>query len=788
MTLGPLAPLADYRQFIVYAAVPLPDGRTNKIPYSVHTGEVSNAHDSAAYVDYDTALATAAQWGERFGVGFVLTARDPFWCVDIDGCLAPTGWSQTALDIISLLPGAVCEVSRSGRGLHIWGRGPIPEHRSRNTALHLELYSDLRFIALGNTAAATGVLADTVPGIDLVVAGYFPPVVATDIAPHGDGPCPEWRGPTDDDDLIRRALRSSSAASTFGGGGVTFHDLWTRNVEALSRRWPADGTYDESSADAALATHLSFWTGRDQGRMERLMQRPDNGLRRDKYERADYLPRTINGAVSVGGSVCQDKALELPPGPRVEVPGPAPAASAPTEPAPGPSAPDDASGATFLNADHQRQLFAGCIYVQDQHRILIPGGTLLKPDQFKARFGGYTFLLDTRNEKTTRDAWEAFTQSQALRWPRADSVTFEPLHPYGALIEDSGQMLVNTWWPPVIRRVKGDPSPMLRHMRRLFPIERDFLILLYWKAAIVQNPGRKAQWAPVLQGVEGNGKTAFSTALAYAVGPRYVHWPAADKLDNQFNAWMYGKLLYCVEDLHKADIEKLKPMITQVTGFEIEKKGVDQFSAKVCGNWIFNSNHKDAIRKTRNDRRFAVLYCAQQTYEDLERQGMTGDFVKHNVYDWLNLQNGLAIWAEYLATLPIPDEFNPFTGCPRAPITSSTEEAIQASLGPAEQEVDEAVQSERVGFRGGWVSGVALDTLLREVSRAGAVPRSRRRAFMQGLGYDWHPALREGRTNNPVLPDGVKTVLYVHRENPDRNLLNPAEAAAAYSKAQGVSK
>ena len=162
--LGPLQPLAAFRQFIVYKAVPKGDGKTNKFPVATASGQnaagkefapgdVVGAHEPIHHLDYETASTIAKQWGDPFGIGFVLTANDPFWVVDIDGCRTDTGWSQTALDVLKLLPGTVCEVSRSGKGLHIWGRGPIPEHRSRNTALHLELYSDLRFIALGDTAA-----------------------------------------------------------------------------------------------------------------------------------------------------------------------------------------------------------------------------------------------------------------------------------------------------------------------------------------------------------------------------------------------------------------------------------------------------------------------------------------------------------------------------------------------------------------------------------------------------------------------------------------------------------
>ncbi|MDO9009133.1 MAG: phage/plasmid primase, P4 family, partial [Thiobacillus sp.] len=90
-------------------------------------------------------------------------------------------------------------------------------------------------------------------------------------------------------------------------GKASFADLWTANVEALGRTYPAEGRpYDASSADAALAQCLSFWTGKDCGRIDRLMRQ--SALNRDKWERADYLPRTILGAVARQEEVLTDRA------------------------------------------------------------------------------------------------------------------------------------------------------------------------------------------------------------------------------------------------------------------------------------------------------------------------------------------------------------------------------------------------------------------------------------------------------------------------------------------------
>lgn len=121
-------------------------------------------------------------------------------------------------------------------------------------------------------------------------------------------PCAEWRGPADDDALIQRAMRSQSTASAFGGK-ATFADLWAGNGEALGRSYPDPvRPYDASQADAALAQRLAFWTGKDCERIRRLMAR--SALARDKWNRADYLQRTILGAVGRQEEVLTDKAPE----------------------------------------------------------------------------------------------------------------------------------------------------------------------------------------------------------------------------------------------------------------------------------------------------------------------------------------------------------------------------------------------------------------------------------------------------------------------------------------------
>jgi hypothetical protein len=777
--------MGAYRQFIVYLVQPsrTRPGKTDKFPCDFRTGRVANAHDSQIWTDHATAIAAAAQFGPSYGVGFVFTETDPFWFLDLDGCVLPDGsdWSPLAKQLCAAFTGAAVEVSQSGTGLHIFGTGRPPPHSCKNEPLGLEFYHSGRFAALTGTNAIGNAAFDGSAILPALVASYFPPDAAQ-AQEQGwtEGPSVEWRGPTDDDELIRRALRSRSTASAFGGR-ASFADLWTGNIEALGRAYPDDTrAYNASQADAALAQHLAFWTGKDCERIRRLMER--SALVRNKWDRDDYLPRTITGAVGRQFEVLTDKAPE-------------PVASPPEGPAPSatnePPRPAMVTGSTFVNNETQLEMFAGCVYIRDQHRVLVPGGNLLKPEQFKVAYGGYTFTMDAANEKTTRDAWEAFTQNQAYRCPRADSPCFRPDEPPGALIHRGGQVFANTYWPIDVPRKVGDGTPFLTHLAKVLPDERDRFILLCYMAACVQHKGIKFQWAPLLQGVEGNGKTLFTRCVAEAVGRRYVHWPKASKLAAQFNSWMIGKVFYGVEDIfvpdHKREIiEELKPMITGGDGLEIEGKGVDQISADICGNFMFNSNHKDAVLKTNRDRRFCVLFSAQQEAEDLARDGMDGDYFPR-LYDWLRA-DGYAIVSELLYTFPIPDEFNPATGCQRAPVTTSTAAAISASAGGAEQEIAEAVAQGLPGFCDGWISSIQLDRLLERLGIARRITHSKRKEMLERLGYAYHPALVDGRVNNLVLPDSGKPRLFILKTAPARAIQGAAEAAKAYEQANNHSR
>lgn len=817
MSLAPLfASLAGRSLFVVYRLAPKANGGTDKIPYHPATGKNTDAQDPANWLsaEYAAQLHAAGHL-----VGIVISDGCGLFCVDLDHAKVDGQWSPFSVAMCQRFPGAAVEISSSGTALHIFGScGPIPPHRTRRNGQGLEVYTRARFIALTGNGWTGDILTDHTVALQAVIAEHFPEEVGARDADWTTGPYEGWRGGGTDEQIIQSQLNRASAHAVFGDG-ASFADLWTANTDALIRAFPPDGAgkvYNASAADQALANHIAWATGYDCDRALRLMMQ--SALYRDKWERTDYLTRTIIRAVA--GKI-PARPPEAPPvhtattlepaSPAVAPPPPAQASgldvtglvefvNADRAPLPPPIVPPVPMGTpaytyanrpapgSYVTASQQMELFHGCTYIRDIHGILLPDGDVVQQKQFNAEFGGMQFQTTVDGTKPSKEAWDAFIYSEVAHFPRADGLVFTPLQDAGATVTRDGQTFINSWRPMNIVRTPGDPAPFLNHLKLLYPYGNDAQILLCYFAAIVQHPGVKFQWTPLIQGVEGNGKTFFSFALEYCVGERYTHWPAAAHLGKQFNAAFYGKLLVCVEDVYISESrgslwEALKPMVTG-TRFEIEPKGVDSKVARdVSFNFMLNSNHKNAIRKTPNDRRLAPLFGAQQHPNDLLRCGMNEAYF-NRLYDWAKAGGGYSIIAHYLATMQIPDALNPAADCIRAPETTSTKQALKVGRGSIEQELVEAAEEGKAGFREGWVSSTAFDRLLQELGKLKYLDREQRRALIESMGYMTHPGLEDGRL--PVrLPDGTRPRLYITKANHPQELLTaPGEILHAFQSAQ----
>ncbi|MEW9806431.1 phage/plasmid primase, P4 family [Mesorhizobium marinum] len=275
-------------------------GRETKQPYDPGTGKSINPHDPAFWKSHAGALS----FDQR--VGFVLTASDPYFFIDMDHCRRDNEWTAEAVRIFQMFKGAACEVSQSGSGIHVMGRceQSLVTNLKNKWDGWLEFYSQKRFVAFGHGWTGNFDQDCTAQILQLVPK--------RDVAAECD-PGTGFAGPDDDDELVRRMLASRGSIGAAFGSKATIQSLWAADAALLCQFFPSpsNDAYDRSAADAALMAHLAFWTGKSGSRMDRLFRR--SGLMRSKYaERADYRNSTIRNAIA-GCRAVYDRSAEFAP-------------------------------------------------------------------------------------------------------------------------------------------------------------------------------------------------------------------------------------------------------------------------------------------------------------------------------------------------------------------------------------------------------------------------------------------------------------------------------------------
>ena len=349
--------------------------------------------------------------------------------------------------------------------------------------------------------------------------------------------------PLEVSEILKRMVTCNTPDNKFGDKKIEAYI--SGNLEAFASDFPPNkpnDLCDRSRVDSWFSSHSYFWCGGNAVKMAAVMKA--TGSYRPKHDNESYMRRTINGVVD------KLKACNTPvyTGPQKKIPleKAAPVQRENVEPG-------LLTGFRYLAGAQQIEHFKGCVYVQDLHRVFTPRGAFLKPEQFNATYGGYVFALDDTGRKETKKAWEAFTESQVVEYKQAETTCFNPKLPTGAFTTYDDKIAVNIYVPSNTPCVVGDPTRFLNHLAKVLPDEQDRAILTSYIAACIQHKGVKFQWAPLLQGMEGNGKTLFTRCVAYAIGERFTHMPPAEQIAEKYNEWLYGTLFIGVEDIYVPD-------------------------------------------------------------------------------------------------------------------------------------------------------------------------------------------------------------------------------------------
>lgn len=261
-------------------------------------------------------------------------------------------------------------------------------------------------------------------------------------------------------------------------------------------------------------------------------------------------------------------------------------------------------------------------------------------------------------------------------------------------------------------------------------------LVIKWMAHNVQFPGMKILWAPIIVGVQGDGKTTISKMLGAAMGYQNVSPVSPEAMFSEFTGWAEGSCVKVLEEIrvhgnsrHNA-MNKLKPLITN-DQVEVVRKGKDGKQVANVTNYLALTNHMDALALDEGDRRWGVF---KTKFDD--RQTMLAEF--DDDY-WEALHSGIAQEPEtiraWLLNVPL-DDFNRVAG---PEIGEHKKAMINATKPPDLVEVEEAIS---LGWHGVTENVVATDCLNTAIqSMSGSkLPTSRLSRALEMAGFAKHPS------------------------------------------------
>ena len=168
--------------------------KDSKVPMQANRPYAASSTDPNTWASFEDAL-WAVQHGYYDYLGFVFNDNGIVG-IDIDDGYTPNGYVSTLASDIVRECDSYTELSKSGRGFHIFVKGDIP-FKGKNNLAGVEIYKTARFfIMTGNAVADVNEIRENQVALDQIIEKYFPETrerKSTNIAPRIYSP--EWDCP-----------------------------------------------------------------------------------------------------------------------------------------------------------------------------------------------------------------------------------------------------------------------------------------------------------------------------------------------------------------------------------------------------------------------------------------------------------------------------------------------------------------------------------------------------------------------------------------------------------------
>jgi hypothetical protein len=309
--------------------------------------------------------------------------------------------------------------------------------------------------------------------------------------------------------------------------------------------------------------------------------------------------------------------------------------------------------------------------------------TALSPGAFDRMFG-----RELMGEEPTESGHPAVQPSMLAlnlkKIKRVSGVIYDPRNggddPYFSL---GGVDYLNSYNPasaplPVKSRSGACGRALQEHLRIIIAEEEYAELVLQYMAHVVQRPGIKIRWIPVIQSAEGAGKSIIGTLMKSVLGRENVKGfsPGAHK-SGPWNDMLFDAQWVNLEELRvhgssRVDVmNMLKEWITNDEVPKIEKYKNTKLCLNVANGMAF-TNYHDAIYLEESNRRYMVIKSPLQSKKQIDDLTESGHFER--LMKVVTEHPGAMRY--FLLNYPIPEAF-PTNG--PAPKTKYTQEMIEQS-------------------------------------------------------------------------------------------------------------
>lgn len=253
----------------------LDDGKLKKRLLNPHTSKWASINDASTWGTFDKACSSVRDYGGD-GVATLLNG-DGIWCIDLDGCVGDDGkFSDLAQKLMREYSDTYTELSVSGNGVHIFGKGKIPSgYMSKNSNDGIELYSRDRFISMtGNCLSKTRELADCTEKLKSTCEEYLK--IPEQAKTNSTSQIQQEKN----SDLLQRIRKSKSGEKFF-------------------RLFDGQDAADKSSGDFSLCLQLAFWCNRDKTWMDSVFRESSRMRPKwdEKHGKDTYGSITLDNAI-----------------------------------------------------------------------------------------------------------------------------------------------------------------------------------------------------------------------------------------------------------------------------------------------------------------------------------------------------------------------------------------------------------------------------------------------------------------------------------------------------------